>query len=272
MNYYMARYLGLNQPTVWMNSQGRPMSEALVLAYLATRVDYDAETEPIGSGAVTRSRIHFPDPYDGHGVRAGDNRVQAAIRVVAQTGDLEMFGVLLHVFEDTYAHQGFRAGLGHIGARGGPHAPDEPFRRPLRNAWMARSVYEEMVQLLLARRGVDPSNPQAVNAVLQGRSFDGFWNSVRDTLLVDQVREGEEFARIRAANWQDRILRDFRARPRFTETDKVARSPLAIRSAQLARIVPVWYGPNYRHATYWANWILRQPFPAVNQQPNRPNN
>lgn len=271
MNYYMARYLGLNRPTGWLNSQGRPMSEALVLAYMATRVDYDVETEPVKAGAIVRSRIHFPDPQDGYGVRAGDNRVQAAIRVVAQAGDLEMFGVLLHTFEDTYAHQGFMATFGHASMSGETYMPDEPFRHPWRDEWMARAVYEEMVQLLLARRGVNPSNPQAVSAVLQGRTFDAFWNSTRDTLFAGQVRDGAEFGRIRAANWQDLILRDFGARPRFTETDPIGRTPLALRCVQLARTVPIWYARSYNHATYWANWIQRRPFRTTNP-PASPSN
>ncbi len=271
MNYYMARYLGLNRPTLWMNSQGRPMSEALVLAYMATRVDYEMETEPVYTGAIMRSRIHFPDPQDGHGVRAGDNRVQAAIRVVAEAGDLEMFGVLLHTFEDTYAHKGFKSPLGHVKLSGGTHMPDEPFRDPWRDEWMARAVYEEMVQLLLACRGVNPANTQAVNAVLQGRTFDGFWNSTRDTLLAGPIREGEEFSRIRVANWKDRILQDFGARPNFSETDPSALSPLAFRSRQLASTVPIWYAPTYNHAMYWANWIQRRPAPAANPPASRNN-
>jgi hypothetical protein len=247
------------------------MSEALVLAYMATRVDYDEETEPVNTGAIMRSRIHFPDPHDGHGVRAGDNRVQAAIRVVAEAGDLEMFGVLLHTFEDTYAHKGFKSPLGHVKLSGGTHMPDEPFRDPWRDEWMARAVYDEMVQLLLACRGVNPANTQAVNAVLQGRTFDGFWNSTRDTLFAEPIHEGEEFSRIRVANWKDRILQDFGARPNFSETAPSALSPLAFRSRQLASTIPIWYAPTYNHAMYWANWIQRRPAQVANP-PAPPNN
>ena len=112
-NYYLARYLGLNQPSGWINSRGQPMSEALIIAYFATRVDYDAQTQPVGAGVPARSRYHFPDPDDELGVRERDRRVQGAIREVADAGDLEMFGILMHVFQDSFSHRGFGDVLGH---------------------------------------------------------------------------------------------------------------------------------------------------------------
>jgi hypothetical protein len=255
MNYYLARYLGLDQPTTWLNSQGRPMSEALVLAYFATRVDYDGETHPVSGGLAARSRLHFPDAEDGHGVRIGDRRVQAAVRDVARAGDLEMFGILTHVFQDTFAHQGYGDLWGHARAQGGPYTPDEPFRHAWRDEWMARATYEEMRQLLLARRGVNGEDPVAVQGLLQGRNFDEFWNRIRPTLLVDQLGDGKGFARVRVANWQERISRDLRgARPRFSDTNPEPGNMMAWWCRRLARAVPNWYDPNYRHAVQWAPW------------------
>ena len=138
-NYYLARYLGLNQPSGWINSRGQPMSEALIIAYFATRVDFDAQTEPVIS-LQARRIYHVPDPNDGLGVRERDRRVQGAIRAVADAGDVEMFGILLHVFQDSFSHYGYGDVWGHLWAVGGVHAPDEPHRDPARAANGAGSL------------------------------------------------------------------------------------------------------------------------------------
>ncbi|MBM4092314.1 MAG: RHS repeat-associated core domain-containing protein, partial [Planctomycetes bacterium] len=163
-NYYLARYLELDQPTSWINSKGQPVSEALIIAYFATRIDYDATTKPVGTGAYDRSRYHFADPNKGYGVREDDPRVRTAIEGVARRGDLEMFGVLLHVYQDSFAHVYYGNVFGHAGAG---HAPDEPFRNTMRDWRMAKRVYEKMELLAKARESMGGPVRD-----LEGKSFE----------------------------------------------------------------------------------------------------
>ena len=173
-NYYLARYLGLDQPSGWINSKGQPVSEAYIIAYFATRIDYDGVTRPVGGGVGARSRFHFPDPGGpSKPVQRNDGRVRAALHAVGSTGDVEMFGLLLHVYQDSYAHEKHHKTTGHLTSS----KPDKPYLHPTRDRQMAQRAYNEMVNLLLVRRGVagGVSSPQA-RALLRGRSFAAFWN------------------------------------------------------------------------------------------------
>lgn len=262
-NYYLARYLGLDQSSGWGNSRGQPMSEALIIAQFATRVDYDAQTKPLGAGIQARSRFHMPDPDDGMGVRMNDGRVYKAMCEVADAGDLEMFGVLLHVYQDTFAHFSYGDAIGHIRAPGGVHSPDEPFRDSARERWMAFCVYSQMVRLLMARRGIDKDDVQAQTAVLNGRSFKDFWSRVSPTLLIAPTTpDAEAFRDDRVAAWQELIARDFRgATPRFNDKSSAATNYMTRWQRRVAAKVPVWYSPKYDHHAHWGHWraVPRQP-------------
>jgi hypothetical protein len=243
MNYYLARYLGLDQPSEWLNSRGEPMSEALAIAYFAARPDFDAETKPVGAGVAARSRFHFPDPNDGKGVREGDARVRQALLRRAHWGMVEMFSTLLHVYQDTFSHQGFGDVLGHISPEGGPHAPDEPFRRPEVSQRMARESYHAMVWLLRARRGIRPENTPACTALLEGKSFEDFWRRIQPTLLIiPPTDDPRAFQDLRVKTWQNLIRLDFRgASPHFSETKPEAKTPMARYFRELSAEIPRWY-------------------------------
>ncbi len=243
MNYYLARYLGLDQPTDRMNSRGQPMSEALVIAYFATRPDYDARTQPIGAGVAARSRFHFPDPNDGQGVREGDSRVRAALLQHARRGMVELFGTLLHLYQDTFSHQGHGDVMGHAAAEAGGHAPDQPYRRPDLAQRMARDTYDAMVSLLLARRGVGPENGAGRAALLEGKSFEGFWARIRPTLLtVPQSGDARAFELERVTAWQNLIRADFRgAAPQFNDVEPEATTPMARYFRELSARIHRWY-------------------------------
>ncbi len=125
---------------------------------------------------------------------------------------------------------------------------------------MARAAYADMVRLLMARRGIAADDTQAMRALLQGRTFNDFWNRTAPTLLVAPTTDDAEvFASDRVAAWQELIARDFRrAAPRFNDAMEVASTPMARRCRQVAAKVPVWYSRGYNHHAHWGNW---QPVP-----------
>ncbi|MFO7902876.1 MAG: RHS repeat-associated core domain-containing protein [Pirellulaceae bacterium] len=254
-NYYLARYLGLDQPSGWINSKGQPVSEAYIVSYFATRVDYDGATEPVGAGAAVRQRFHFPDPGGPfQTVMRGDPRVSQALSSVGSTGDLEMFGVLLHVYQDSFSHEGFHKTTGH----GLTKDPDRPYLHEKRDRQMAQSVYNKMADLLLARRGLwgKEKSPRA-KALLQGKSFANFWNEIDAVLLQEPRRVGSltPFEN-RIVCWQELVASDFnRAKPRFNDKKRETSNPLTRRFREVSKKVPDWYGPSYDHRSYWGKWI-----------------
>lgn len=251
-NYYLARYLGLDQPSGWVNSKGQPVSEAYVLAYFATRVDFDRDTRPVAGGVLARSRYHFPDPGGPiTGVTRDDPRVRAAMSSVAAAGDLEMFGLLLHVYQDSFAHESYNETIGHA-----PYPDvDKPYEHEKRDYDMAKRVYQALQELLLARRGVDRKSPEA-KQLLRGKDFHDFWVSV-DTVFLQPPRNvhGPAALQNRITCWQQLIAKDFnQARPRFNDHEKDATNPLARRFRAVAEKVPVWYRRGYEHQRNWRNW------------------
>ncbi len=257
-NYYLARYLGLDQPSGWVNSNGQPISEAYIIAYFATRVDYDAYSWPVGAGKPVRSRFHFPAPGAFQGVTRNDPRVYAALHAVGATGDLEMFGVLLHIYQDSFAHEGHDSATGHASDR----TADVPYYHMLRDFEMSIRVYYEMVDLLLARRGVvgGVNSPQA-QTLLTGRSLAGFWTQV-DTVLTQTPRGtagSTPYAR-RLVCWEQLIFKDFnRATPRFLDNGPGLSNELTRRFRAVAEQVPQWYGKSYNHPRQWGQWQPVQP-------------
>jgi len=253
-NYYLARYLGLDQPSGWVNSKGQPVSEALIIAYFATRVDYDDVTRPVGAGRLARERFHLPDPGGrSKGVQQNDPRVNAALRAVGNAGDVEMFGLLLHVYQDSFAHAGLHATEGHFWG----HAPDQPYLHMARDRQMAQRVYEQMTNLLLARRGVQGGQASpAAQTLLRGKTFTAFWRQMRNVMLQPSRPVGNLSAQEnRVICWQQLIAKDFRnARPRFNDDQSGMTNALMRRFRAISEKVPVWYGKHYSHSDYWGNW------------------
>ncbi|MFW6169328.1 MAG: RHS repeat-associated core domain-containing protein [Planctomycetota bacterium] len=253
-NYYLARYLGLDQPSGWINSKGQPVSEAYIVSYFATRVDYDRATEPVGGGAAVRQRFHFPDPGGPfQTVSRGDPRVSQALSTVGSTGDLEMFGVLLHVYQDSFSHEGFHKTTGH----GFSKDPDRPYLHKKRDRQMAQSAYNKMANLLLARRGLGSrqESPEA-KALLQGKSFAKFWYEINAVLLQEPRRVGSltPFEN-RIVCWQQLVASDFnQAKPRFNDKRRDTSNPLTRRFREVSKKVPNWYGQSYDHRSLWGKW------------------
>ncbi len=257
-NYYLARYLGLDQPSGWINSKGQPISEAYIIAYFATRIDYDAYSRPVGAGQLARSRFHFPAPGAFQGVTRNDPRVYAALHAVGSAGDLEMFGALLHTYQDSFAHEGHGSATGHVLDK----IADVPYYHLLRDFEMSMRVYAEMVNLLLARRGITggANSPQA-NTLLTGRSFGAFWIQV-DTVMMQIPRgtaRSSPYAK-RLVCWEQLISKDFQqATPRFRDDKAGLSNELTKRFRAVAEKVPEWYSKSYNHQRHWGQWTPVQP-------------
>jgi hypothetical protein len=142
------------------------------------RVDDDVTTRPIDPTDVAgrdigafevRARFHFPDPNDSAGVRENDPEIRAAVLKAAKEGDYKLFGVLLHVYMDTFAHAGYGNVKGHAG---GGHQPDQPWlaEHAEREERMAKALYGAMETYATAQ-GMD----------LTGKSYSQFWRIVKTT-------------------------------------------------------------------------------------------
>ena len=232
-NYYLARYLGLDRPSGWINSRGKPVSEAHVIAYFATRIDYDGTTAPVKGGVAARARFHFPDPGGrSQAVLRNDARVRAALQAVGRAGDVEMFGLLLHVYQDGFAHESYHKTTGHASSI----LPDQPYVDAARSREMAQFVYGEMVSLLLARRGVKGGvkSPDA-KKLLHGKSFAGFWKEIGPVFLKQpgDLSVGSAY-QARMGLWEQLIAKNFRqAKPRFQDRQEGLTNALTRRVARL---------------------------------------
>lgn len=194
-NYYLARHLGLTGNSGYFDDKGNPLSDAYIIAWMAQHVDDDAVSGPF-EGVNARSRFHFPDPDNGSGVIENDPNVRDRLRRYSLLGDAARFGVYLHIYQDTYAHQGWGDAWGH--AKGG-HKPDIPHqhRASDRDKRMAKQVYLRMEALARAK-GVDCSS----------RSFEDFWQHVGKTLYT---ASNDDNTRNNA--WQQLIQKDFGVNP-----------------------------------------------------------
>jgi hypothetical protein len=187
-NYYLARYLGLNQATSFTHN-GTVYNRAYMIAWMAQRVDDDSTTTPMTKSGVTRSRFHFPESWYSDVTQENDPNVYGYINYYAQIGSLEDFGILLHIYQDTYAHQGFGSSKGHWYT----YSPDIPYKHTKRDKRMAESVYNLMSSFASGMGIVTPS----------GRSFDDFWSRVEKTLFF---KSNDEATRVTA--WRIFILND----------------------------------------------------------------
>ena len=138
LNYVMAMYLGLTD----INDAG--VSDAYMIAWLAQQVDENSSTDPF-SGHDTRQRFHFPDNNNyfiyGKGTIRNALPIRKKICEAAASGNIAQFGVLLHIYEDTWAHSGYGDAWGH--AIAGTN-PDNPFLHQERDKQMLLEVFKCM--------------------------------------------------------------------------------------------------------------------------------
>ena len=233
-NYYLAKYLCLDGKDSAFGHNGQTLSVAYTFAWMSQNVDMDPTTDPY-AGTDSRRRFHFAGPASG--VEEDDARVRAALDAVAARGDYMTFGVLLHVYEDTFSHQGYGPRTGHW-----THEPDRPYRHKERDERMARAVFDRMYGL---------AKSMNVCCDLKKKSFEEFWTQVQNTLFTTGpwYRKGEEADFVAA--WRG-LLAGQGGEINFVESQGDD-DPWVIRFRELAGRVEDWYGENYDHDRIWGN-------------------
>jgi hypothetical protein len=234
-NYYLARYLCLTGASGFITG-GVNVSDAYIAAWMAQRVDDDWKTEPYdpsyrgiasGHSQDARHRFHFADNSDNTTV-ANDSEVRAAVKGMAESGDPAQFGIYLHIYADTFSHQGYGDFWGHMTSKGGGHDVDRPYLNQERDKRMAQAAYDVMLALAKAR---------GVCCDWSKKSFDDFWNKIKDTLFTESVDEGP-----RVEAWKKLIKNDLGVE---VEYEKVGRSdfldPWVKRFRENAAKVPKWH-------------------------------
>jgi RHS repeat-associated protein len=175
--YYLATYLGLDGPSGFTTG-GRSVSIAYIIAWMDEYVDQDSTTGPF-SGQDARTRFHFVGP-NGTTDR-DDPRVSGAVDAAAARQDFALLGILLHTYQDSYAHEGYGPRVGHLFAG---HDPDRPYRDEAKAKSMAHSVFNKMYALAKAMHV----------SGLENKSFDEFWAQVQSTLLTRKSNEADRIA------------------------------------------------------------------------------
>jgi hypothetical protein len=108
---------------------------------------------PVPRGDRYTRRLNYLDPYT-HQPRVNETAqyvVNLALNQVKQgKANPFLFGVGLHVLQDSYAHEGYPIVEGH--ALGGT-APDYPITDPAKAVEMAKATYDALNQWSLANRG-----------------------------------------------------------------------------------------------------------------------
>ena len=121
-----------NRTFIWAMQAGIDQKTALEIATANNSLD-SGDTDPtqpsLGKDALAARSLHFQQ-YEGHENRAG---IFANSKCAAHAGDAQAFGRMLHIFQDTYAHEGYGPKLGH--ARSGT-SPDKYSARSARETAM----------------------------------------------------------------------------------------------------------------------------------------
>jgi RHS repeat-associated protein len=111
---------------------------SLRIAQASNFVDHSGLTYPL-SGVESQRRLSFHFPVGPRGVVEPDNvRVRNLTAATARSGDAVAFGVMLHIYVDTWSHSGFGYRCGHASAG---TKPDDPWRYPLKYPEMAHHVW-----------------------------------------------------------------------------------------------------------------------------------
>jgi RHS repeat-associated protein len=223
--YYLARCLGLSGPANLPGNTGLDL--AYEIAWMDEEVDHNAATRPnynIWDRAIVdqNGRYHFP----GYGpiVMMGDPAVSKLLYSAAGAKDVAEFGVLLHVFQDTFSHAGYGTILGHAYDLA---YPDQPYNKPLVVPEMARACWNAM-SYLANQLGATPP-PQ-----WQGKTFKDFLTHIDSVLFFNASVKG------RAAEWRQLIEQEFGVTVNFVDPSNDPWLPTFLSCAQT---VPQWNKP-----------------------------
>jgi hypothetical protein len=132
--------------TMWVaETAGFPQSDAFDIAKFDQATDDDPRTQPLwgldGLGQTRRADYHFP----GRTRLAEMERLAQRCPSRAATPDqFKRVGQYLHALEDTYAHHGYDAAVGHLFSG---HTADKPWSHPAEFVAMAEAKFKALVNL-----------------------------------------------------------------------------------------------------------------------------
>lgn len=190
-----------------------------LIAWADARVDRDGKTRPEWPfNFRERATFHFrvtlgppiPMAFNGYEVVVRDERVvrgsaeAAAIvdkAIAYEAPDPVLFGMGLHAYQDSWAHEGFEPVFGHLGEL---RYPDSPKRDPDKALEMSERTWEKM---------------DAWSRATEGRACEKSWPELRDevrallaspALATDDGEFQPDVKLARAQNdfdyWADRLL------------------------------------------------------------------
>jgi hypothetical protein len=154
----------------------------------------------VGQGVLTNEGIaarlifHFPTEGPGKKVEAGSKLSRRILEEGIKQKDPFLFGIGLHVYQDSWSHEGYSPMLGH--AVDG-HDPDRPYKDVAKATAMAKATYEALVEY---RKAVYPERQERLK--WDDKDFQA--------LLKDRLSHKNEKEQTRAAAWLGDLDATFR--------------------------------------------------------------
>jgi hypothetical protein len=149
-----------------------------------------------GNDEATEARRFFHFPLDRGSTRVKRNSV--ASRKIVSAGikdkDLMLTGIGLHTYQDSWAHEGFGPGIGHL-FQG--HEPDWPWKNIDKSMEMAEATYDRLAEYMKANHD---SNPL--------KSWDDVKATVK-SLLEEYDSKDEGNTKYRSDLWYAQTRKDF---------------------------------------------------------------
>ena len=200
-NYYVALYLCLDRFSGFV-CEGQRMTSAFTIAFSAQFVDDYEKTEPFSlsgdAGATVRHKFHFPDVND----KTIRDHKEVRNTLQKQVDDLA-FGLYLHIYADTYAHEGYGDVWGHLNGGGDV---DIPWQHQERDRAMVKAVYNRMREYAI-RLGV--------KCDWEHKSAEELLKRIESTLFR---KEDDEKKRIEY--WKKLIKKDFNTNVDYSKNIK----------------------------------------------------
>ena len=121
--------------------------EARQIATMVEYTDWDARTEPVEGDSEQRRKFHFPCNSDMSGSYTRQNSAWGKhnVNIGLSLNNLTHLGLAIHVYQDSYGHQGYGQKVGHVFAKW-IHSPDFPWLKPEKFKTMVTHVYGVMKQ------------------------------------------------------------------------------------------------------------------------------
>jgi hypothetical protein len=205
MTYYIASAIGLAKfKTKYKPDKVHFASEAYVIAWAATYIDYNSSTRPdiVFGGTDVRRKFHFRAPK-GSELEGASNAAKEVLKQGIKLNDLMLTGIGIHILQDSFSHTGYEASVGHLNPKKGDEPnPDYPWVHPTWALRMAEATYVMLAQFLRRNHKMEPQVP--------------FRSIAKDLLRLftlkgpqDGLGPYDKEVAARVANWKAAIERKF---------------------------------------------------------------